>query len=178
MARIALAVLLCCIVGGVAGASCAETLKACKEQLLPDDVDDDGLPEFYNRNSESANGCEAYANGWTEGTYCEGCYPEQVTSRPYRCCDIGECEALCEDLYGGYEGDLYHCKSGCAYMHTASACHGPPWPPVPPLPPLQPPYSPGMAPTPPPPPPPALPSHYFTSFTSGARSSASAPSSR
>jgi len=76
MARIALAVLLCCIVGGVAGASCAETLKACKEQRLPDDVDDDGLPEFYNTNSESANGCEAYANGWTEGSYCAGCYPD------------------------------------------------------------------------------------------------------
>ena len=93
------------------------------------------------RLSKWDNGCTAFAKGFVQDNHtCHSC---GATERHYGSCDLGECRALCADLYdgtspdvaanpGNASGDLAECLRGCAKMnemlgmpgvHHHTSCH-------------------------------------------------------
>ena len=62
--------------------------------------------------SKARNGCTAYAEGWEAGDYtCDKC---GRVDRRFRPCDLGECIALCTELYGeDSETGAGYCMGGC-----------------------------------------------------------------
>ena len=47
---------------------------------------------------------------------CAGCNP---TTRRYRSCHLGECQALCDELYAGSAATCY---LGCSHMALKGGC--------------------------------------------------------
>ena len=75
----------------------------------------------WGQHSKQDNGCQAYASGWSrKGNSCHGC---TTTDYAYTACDLNQCHALCDDLYGalyngrrrrnGHESHRRQCKTGC-----------------------------------------------------------------
>ena len=69
---------------------------------------------------KTVNGCTAFHQGWPAGSNsCNHC---TKTDRAYTACDITECIALCQDLYGASASQK--CKDGCNKYEELGGCSG------------------------------------------------------